>query len=154
FLRRCIEQKGNVHPFVMTLGRDTDGALYGMDDVLSQYILDMLYNLMLVKMERRLRADIKEEFEYDNCSKLSPGSLEYWPLSQQRQLFELLSDGVSAIDVSLDDKCIMHPTKSLSGIIFQTRIPFSSCIFCSMRDCPGREQPYQIEKMEYYLARI
>ncbi|HPR41452.1 MAG TPA: hypothetical protein PK718_02760 [Candidatus Methanofastidiosa archaeon] len=154
FLRRCLGQKEKVHPFVMTLGKKTDEALYGQSDVLSQYILDVLYNLVLVKMERGLRSQIGNEYSYAHISKLSPGSLDYWPLQQQLPLFNLLSEGIKQIDVELDKNCIMHPSKSISGIIFQTRIPFSSCIFCSMEGCPGREQPYQIEKSEYYLGKI
>jgi len=154
FLRRCIGHKDSVHPFVMTLGRKTDEALYSKSNVLEQYILDSLYNLKLIRMERKLRKEIGKEHGYKNTSKLSPGSLDFWPLQQQLPLFDLLSDGINEIDVELDDNCIMHPSKSLSGIIFPTNMPFSSCIFCSMEGCPGREQPYQIEKMEYYLARI
>ena len=152
FLYRCLRSRKMVHPFVMTLGKGTDKALE-REDVLSQYILDVLYNITLIKMERRLRSDIKDKYDYGHVSKLSPGSLDFWPIGQQLPLFELLAGGVKAIDVELDGNCIMHPSKSLSGIVFPTKIPFSSCIFCSMHDCPGREQPYEINKMEHYLAK-
>lgn len=153
FLYRCLSSREQVHPFVMTLGRETDKALE-KKDVLSQYLLDVLYNITLIKMERRLRSDIKAKYEYGHVSKLSPGSLDFWPIGQQIPLFELLADGIEGIDVALDKNCIMHPSKSLSGIVFSTKIPFSSCIFCSMQDCPGREQPYEINKMEQYLSMI
>lgn len=154
FLRRCIGHKPKVHPFVMTLGRKTDDALYVKSNVLEQYILDVLYNLTLINMERGLRSEMGIKNNYPHTSKLSPGSLDYWPIQEQVPLFDLLHEGIEEIDVTLDKNCIMHPSKSLSGIIFQTNVKFSSCIFCSMAECPGREQPYQLEKMEYYIAKI
>jgi hypothetical protein len=36
----------------------------------------------------------------------------------------------------------MIPTKSVSGIIFQTDDTFESCMLCQKDNCPNRRAPY------------
>ena len=73
---------------------------------------------------------------------MSPGSLESWPISQQVPLFELLGEAVAASGVQLTDSMLMIPTKSVSGIIFQTDDTFESCMLCQKDNCPNQRAPY------------
>lgn len=154
-LASCLARKESVVPFVMTLGPETDEALHeASSDVLRQYMLDFMFNLALRETVRAFEEHLREHTDLPYFSKVSPGSLDHWPLQQQDPLFELLSPCGVGNYVRLDRKHIMHPLKSISGIYFPTNIPFSSCILCNKLDCPGRNQPYDPDHIDNYLARI
>ena len=73
---------------------------------------------------------------------MTPGSLEDWPISEQRPLFEILGDIQDAIGVQLKDSLMMSPVQSVSGIIFPTEATFESCQLCPRENCPGRRAAY------------
>jgi hypothetical protein len=73
---------------------------------------------------------------------MSPGSLQDWPLEAQSQLFQLLPDVEAAIGVRLTESLLMIPTKSVSGIYFQTEVSFVNCQLCQRGKCPGRKARY------------
>ena len=74
---------------------------------------------------------------------LSPGSLESWPISAQKDLFAYLGDGPVLMGVELTDSMLMLPIKSCSGIFFPTETPYENCMFCPRINCPNRRAPYR-----------
>jgi hypothetical protein len=73
---------------------------------------------------------------------MSPGRVPYWPLTQQRPLFELLGNPKDTVGVRLTQSCLMVPNKSVSGIRFPTEESFETCQLCPREGCPGRKAPY------------
>jgi hypothetical protein len=73
---------------------------------------------------------------------MSPGSLEDWPLQEQRLLFKLFDDTERAVGVRLTKDLMMLPRKSLSGILFASGELFESCLLCPKEECPARLLPY------------
>jgi len=64
------------------------------------------------------------------------------PISQQKQLFQLLGDVESAVGVGLTDSFLMMPNKTVSGIFFPTEVNFVSCQLCTRENCPRRRTEY------------
>lgn len=81
-------------------------------------------------------------YETGERSMMNPGSLEDWPLSQQRPLFSLFGDACSRIGVTLSESLLMSPVKSVSGVWFETEKGFQNCQLCPREQCPKRRAPY------------
>ena len=63
----------------------------------------------------------------------------------RRVFFALLEDGPDRIGVRLLESFLMHPIKTVSGIMFPTEEAFQSCMLCPRQDCPRRRAPYDPE---------
>jgi predicted transcriptional regulator len=73
---------------------------------------------------------------------MAPGSLEDWPIEEQKPLFVILGDVETSIGVRLTENLVMVPTKSISGIYFPTEISFYSCQLCPRKDCISRKAAF------------
>lgn len=76
-------------------------------------------------------------------NRISPGYGD-WDLADQRRLFSLCA--ADAIDVRLNEACVMTPGKSISLVVGagpDARVDhyFSQCARCWMRDCAYRRLP-------------
>jgi hypothetical protein len=111
-------------------------------DVLHRYWADVIKEQALRRAIRALNEDLSERYRPGRTSAMSPGSLEDWPLEEQRALFAILGNPEDAIGVRLSDSFLMVPTKSVSGIGFPTEQTFESCQLCPRQNCPGRRSPY------------
>lgn len=85
---------------------------------------------------------LEEHYHPGKTSQQNPGSLEDFPLAEQRALFDLLGDTRTPVGVTLLPSLMMSPTHSVSGIIFPTTEDFQSCLLCPREKCPGRRAPY------------
>ena len=81
---------------------------------------------------------------------MSPGSLQDWPIESQRQLFQLLPEVEASVGVRLNKSFLMIPTKSVSGIYFQTEVSFFNCQLCQRGKCPGRKARYNEDLAREY----
>jgi hypothetical protein len=73
---------------------------------------------------------------------MAPGSLEDWPIEEQKPLFLILGDVETSIGVRITEHLLMVPTKSISGIYFPTEIPFVSCSLCPRKRCGARKADF------------
>jgi len=73
---------------------------------------------------------------------MNPGSLEDWPLTQQKQLFTLFRNIEKILGVKLTEQCYMIPRKSVSGVFFPTESKFYSCQICPRKRCDSRKSNY------------
>jgi hypothetical protein len=78
----------------------------------------------------------------EKLSYMSVGSLEDWPISEQKQLFSLLGDVEAAIGVQLTSSMLMLPAKSESGIFFPSETTFLNCQLCPRQNCEGRKAAF------------
>jgi hypothetical protein len=98
--------------------------------------------MALGKAAQYLEQHLKRRFGLTRLSSMSPGSLEDWPITQQKALFSLFGKTDKLISVKLTEHMLMIPRKSISGIYFPTRVSFLSCQLCPRKDCPSRKAPY------------
>ncbi|MGD8966585.1 MAG: vitamin B12 dependent-methionine synthase activation domain-containing protein [Anaerolineae bacterium] len=141
-LRVNLDPVHRVFPYVATCGTELDEWSSSIDDMLQSYWADAIKEMALRSAMRALSEHLQDRFRPGRMSRMSPGSLEDWPIYEQRKLFALLGDPEDAIGVRLTDSLIMVPLKSLSGIWFPTEVDFASCQLCSRESCVGRRAPY------------
>jgi cobalamin-dependent methionine synthase-like protein len=149
-LRKNLDKVGRVFPHVVTIGMGIEERVNDCDDLLEQYYLDMIGNIALIKARKYLESRLLSQFGLDQISYMSPGSLEDWPLEQQRPLFSLLGDVEGSIGVKLNKSLLMIPGKSVSGVYFPKEVTFYSCQLCPRERCEGRKALYTEELAREY----
>jgi len=141
-LRVNLEPVDRAFPFVATCGWELDRWVMEKDEPLQRRVADVISEFALYSALGALKARLREEYRLATISRMSPGSLEDWPLYEQKLLFQLFDDAERAVGVRLTDDLMMLPRKSLSGILFATEDLFESCLLCPREECPARLMPY------------
>jgi hypothetical protein len=141
-----LSEVERVFPYVVTCGVELEAIALPAEDVFAGYMLDGLKEMVLRQAIEHFRDHLAATYGLDRqrLSTMNPGSgnSDVWPISQQRQLFQLLGDVEASVGVRLTDSFLMTPNKTVSGILFPTEVPFVSCQLCTRADCPRRRTPY------------
>ncbi len=148
-LRVNLEQDEWVFPFVATCGMALQEWAAGQMDMMRQFWAEAIKEEALLAASAALFLEVERRERLGHFSTMSPGSLESWPISQQGPLFELLGDAATESGVRLTDSMLMVPTKSVSGLIFQTDDSFESCMLCQRDQCVNRRAPYDETLFEH-----
>jgi len=141
-LRHNLDRAQKVFPYIMTIGPALEQRAAALGDLLKQYYLEEIANLVLEQGAAWLADKLKDRWGFACLSNMSPGSLEDWPISEQRPLFSLFGDTEKAVGVRLTDHMLMLPRKSISGILFPSEEGFTACELCPREKCPSRRAPY------------
>ncbi|MBW2085983.1 MAG: vitamin B12 dependent methionine synthase [Deltaproteobacteria bacterium] len=141
-LRVNLENAYRVFPFVATCGMEIEDWARAKEDMLHRFWAERIKERALYSAMEALTRHIKDQFSLGKTSIMTPGSLEDWPLEEQKALFKIVGDTKKAIGVQLIESLMMIPVHSVSGILFPTEVTFVSCQLCSREDCPGRRAPY------------
>lgn len=141
-MRVNLEGVHRVFPFVVTAGNELHEWTQAQDDLLVRYYADIISETALRAASAALREHLTRGYGLGRTSTMSPGSLEDWPIREQRPLFDLLGNLEEAIGVRLTDSMLMIPSKSVSGIRFPVEKTFESCQLCQRERCPSRKAPY------------
>jgi hypothetical protein len=141
-LRKNLDEAGRVFPAVVTIGGRLEQRADQSKDLLEKYYLDAIGNLILAEARSHLIQHLCRRFALEKLSWMSPGSLEDWPLEEQRPLFALLDGAQAAVGVQLTESLLMLPRKSVSGIFFPSETTFFSCRLCPRERCEGRKARY------------
>ena len=149
-LRKNLDPVERLFAYVVTLGPGLEEEIQKLDDPLEKYYLDIIGNVALNGVRKNLQEHLCKQFGLEKISFMSPGSLQEWPIEEQGQLFRLLTDVEDAIGVRLTPSFLMIPTKSISGIYFQTEVSFFNCQLCQRGKCPGRKARYDEKLTQEY----
>ena len=141
-LTKNLEKVGRVFPYVITIGTRLEKKADASTDLLEKYYLDKIGNIALSEVRNHLEEHLCSRFALDGLSYMSPGSLEDWPIEEQRPLFSILQGAEVSIGVKLTESLFMIPKKSVSGIYFPTEVTFHSCQLCPRQNCEGRRARY------------
>jgi len=148
FKSRLLSEKlhsvGRVFPFVLTSGRELDDYRLDRTDFFKVFLWDSLMEHILREAAGFLRREISRNNLIENLVWMSPGSgdAEIWPLQQQKELFSLIGTVKQEIGVELKESFLMIPTKSISGIAFQSEKDYRSCMVCRRATCHYRSAPF------------
>lgn len=142
-LRVNLDKVGRVFPYVVTCGRELDEIHFSSDEFLKIYCLDQIKETVLISARSYLEGYLKSNYALGQVSRMAPGagSADDWPIMQQEGLFSIFGGRARVEDligVKLNDKCLMIPSKSVSGIFFPTEIRFETCQLCPRERCVGR----------------
>jgi len=149
-LRVNLDDVGRVFPFIATSGVEAESIDISDDDLMGKFIVDTIKEISLGVAAHYLDEHIKNKYKISKMSAMNPGSLEDWPISQQKPLFSIFGDVEELIGVKLTDSFLMIPIKSISGIHFPTEKSFASCQLCQREKCPNRRAKYDPEMMKKY----
>jgi hypothetical protein len=149
-LRKNLDKVERVFPYVLTIGDKLEESARKHQDMLDRYYLDTIANVALTQARKYLEGRLRSRYALEGISYMSPGSLEDWPIEEQRPLFTILGDVERAIGVTLSDSLLMVPSKSLSGIYFPTAVRFFSCQLCPRENCPSRKAKYSEKTAREY----
>lgn len=106
--------------FVCTIGQEVSSWIGTLvkDDTVKGYIADVSASLVCEKLAKTMHQNIglyvKKELKANISNRYSPGYCG-WPVADQHVLFSLLPRDFCGI--SLNEAALMHPIKSVSGII-------------------------------------
>ena len=153
-LRVNMDKVNRVFPYVVTCGREIDEITIADNDTMKTFLLDTIKEVTVHLANRYLRQYLTDKYALGQISTMAPGSLEDWPITQQKELFSIFGDVEELIGVKLTNSFLMTPIKSTSGIIFPTEIRFESCQLCSREKCIGRRAPYDPEKIKQYQEKV
>lgn len=151
YVRKMLMGSDKVAVYVNTCGTELEEWSFKKEsDPLEGYIADAIKLSYLYHLNKPFREKIKQDVFPDDghLAALNPGSLEQWPISEQKKLFEMLGgeDYVKEkIGVTLAESFLMHPTKSTSGIFFLSEVEYENCELCPRLTCPNRRAKYKGE---------
>jgi len=151
-LKINLDQVERVFPYIATCGTELGEIAVPSNDVMKSFCFEEIKIMVLRSAIAYLSNHLTEHYALGKVSSMSPGSgsLESWPIAQQKELFSLFGDVEGMIGVKLTDSCIMYPLKSVSGIYFPTEITFESCQLCPREKCIGRRVSYDPELAKKY----
>lgn len=149
-LRINLEKVERVFPYVATCGQEVEKIHVPASDVLKGFCLDVMKTMILGSAVACLQDYLTKSYALGQLSHMNPGSLESWPITQQKELFFILGNVEDLIGVKLTEHCTMVPVKSVSGICFPTEIKFESCQLCPREKCIGRRAAFNPELAKKY----
>ena len=141
-MRKNFDPIGRVFPYVCTCGTELETwAESFRDDPLAEYWCEEIRKLYLGHVIREGRRHIIETYGFTGYfATMNPGSIREWPLTGQTQLFAML--GREAVlelaGVRLTESLLMLPSKSTSGVAFESGKTYENCSRCPILRCPNR----------------
>lgn len=132
-------------PYIATCGIEIEEWSKSVGGILESFWADTIKQQALACASDYLKKEMEKAYGLGKTSMMNPGSLEDWPIEEQRMLFRLLGIKVNDTGVALSESCLMYPIKSVSGIRFETESGFENCMLCSRKNCPGRHAEYDPE---------
>jgi hypothetical protein len=141
-LRVNLAKAHRAFVYIATCGVELEDWAQSMEALLDRYQAETIAGMALMAARQALVQHLEQVFRPGRLGEMNPGSLQDWPLREQRPLFDLLGDPKSTIGVQLLDSYMMNPSKTASGLLFPTEDGFYNCQLCPMESCPGRRTPY------------
>jgi hypothetical protein len=142
-LTRHLGDVYRIFPFVATCGVELAEWARSKNDMMERFWTDAILDHALTCAEKCLEGHLQRLYGLEKTGVMTPGSLQDWPIEEQRPLFDILGDVEATIGVHLKESLMMDPVQSVSGIIFPTDEDFEECSFCPREECPKRRAAYE-----------
>ncbi len=144
-----LEKVHRIFPFVATCGWELETWSRSLEGSLEKFCAEEIKGMALGAAVLTVISHIQEHHCPGQLSMMNPGSLEDWPVSEQKPLFDILGDPVqSVLGVTLLESFLMEPGMTASGIWFPTEERFENCMLCPREECPGRRAPHDPDLYE------
>jgi hypothetical protein len=146
-LELVLEDAVTLALFAVTLGEEVSGhisELFADDNAARGYVLDQVASIAADQLVQNARRRFAVNGSSDGAAVLpySPGYCG-WHVSGQRALFARLEP--DDLGISLNESCLMHPIKSVSGVLVAAPIEahdfepaFPCCAVCTTFACRDR----------------
>ena len=143
-----------VFPYICTAGTELErwSEKYS-DDPLSSYWADEIKKAYLYAFVPLFKKAVAERYAVKGkLPSMNPGSLEKeWPISGQEQLFAMLGGRETVkelIGVTLTESFLMLPSKTVSGVMFESETDYENCMLCPRVSCPNRRAAFDASKLK------
>jgi len=138
-----LRGKGRAFPYIVTCGPRLEAWSKSYEqDYLLGFWADEIKKRFLGLAAAAFRSHVKQSYRTaGHLAALNPGSLAGWPISGQEALFEMLGGRAfvaRTIGVTYSDSFLMFPTKTISGIAFESETFYENCQYCPLERCPNR----------------
>ena len=110
-LRKNLEKVGRVFPYVITIGTSLEQRADASTDLLEKYYLDKIGNIALSEVRKHLEEHLCSRFALDGLSYMSPGSLQDWPIEEQRPSLSILKGAEGSIRLRVTEQLLMIQIK-------------------------------------------
>jgi len=148
-ISKSLKQSTQFALFVATGGETFETwniEIKGKNELVDIFIADSIGTCIAEKAGEFIEIQLEKEIGIlKHTNRFSPGYCG-WNLIEQRELFSLLPNEVCGISIS--ESCLMHPIKSISGIIGigeKVKEKVYSCQICTKKDCFRRKSTNQIK---------
>ncbi len=147
-LEHVIEDAVSLALFAVTLGHEVSQRIddfFGANNPADGYILDQIASFAADELAQRAAQIFHTAQDPEKKSAVLPYSPGYcgWNVSGQRALFAELQP--AELGITLNDSCLMSPTKSVSGVLVLAPIEahdfspaFPCCTTCTTLACQDR----------------
>ncbi|MBQ1862559.1 MAG: hypothetical protein II149_03495 [Clostridia bacterium] len=149
YVRKMLQDNKFVAAYVSTCGTELENwSLAKKGDPLEEFIADAIKLNYLYASQKPFREYVKNEIfdKTGHLAALNPGSLDLWPISEQKQLFRILGGEEYVKEktgVVLAESFLMNPTKSTSGVLFISDVEYENCELCPRLTCPNRRAKFK-----------
>ena len=138
-----LNGKNRCFPYICTCGTALEEwSKQYAGDLLAEYWADEIKKYFLIRIRMEFMAWLKAEFKITgHLPSLNPGSIAAWPISGQAELFAVLGGREfveTQVGVIYTPSFLMLPSKSVSGIAFESETFYENCQYCPIENCPGR----------------
>lgn len=140
-LRINMRGLNRAFPSIATCGRELYELSKACDDVLEQFWVDGISEMLMGKAGEVMRNEIRG-ITGQNIRAISPGSLGDFPIIEQPKLFRLLGDPMESVGVELTPQFLMLPYKSGSAFYFESDEEYENCMLCLREGCPNRRAEF------------
>ena len=143
-VHRMLKQSETYAAFIVTVGPGPENLareLLEKGDYLEGYIIDLVASALVDSVADAVHQKIRFEAEASQMkvtNRYSPGYCS-WDVAEQQKLFSLFP--ADCCGISLSESSLMHPVKSISGLIgIGTQVKFNdyTCEICPMKECAFR----------------
>ena len=149
-LRINLDKVERVFPWVATCGRELEEIAVPADDLVKYHCLGAIKAVAMISAYTYLEDYLARKYALGQMSTMSPGPLEDWPLTQQKELLSLFGNVEHLIGVKLTESFLIIPLNSASGMYFPTEIKFETCQLCPWEGCRARMAPYSPDLAKRY----
>ncbi|MDR1040866.1 MAG: hypothetical protein LBR80_12035 [Deltaproteobacteria bacterium] len=136
-LARELGGLDTVFPFLASEGEELARWSAGVGEDLKKASFAVRF-IALKEAEEALERHISEHWGIRALSAVAPGTLDEWPHSEQRPLFDLMGPVARRKGMILNSKLWLEPLVSSSGIYFHSPSGFHNCYLCRDDDCQWR----------------
>ncbi|MEA3470144.1 MAG: vitamin B12 dependent-methionine synthase activation domain-containing protein [Thermodesulfobacteriota bacterium] len=147
-LAKVMKYSDDITCFVATIGNVLDHEVAWLNNanrLTEAYILDSLGSMVIEHTVNEFHKEMGQRYGKQGKGvtlRFSPGYCD-WPVTDQKKLFLVLD--AEQIGVTLNESCLMHPRKSISGVFGICPVnndnpipPYNPCSECKKKDCVAR----------------
>lgn len=138
-----LKGKNRCFPYIATCGAELEAwSKQYRGDLLTEFWADEIKKRYLQRITGAFFENLKQNYHTTgHLTALNPGSVKDWPIDGQRELFEILGGRAfveEQIGIIYTESFLMLPSKSLSGIAFESDAFYENCQYCPLTNCPNR----------------